>query len=114
MLAALPVRSALGARKEANQIRRKGTGRSTTKRSFGIKLPSLLPTHGLVGRRTGIPLKQSVAQDNHNLDDVTHFWRDSLEGGAARSDALPAAEPLRARGYTLSRARCSRRSTPGA
>ena len=50
--------SALGVRRDANTIRRRGTGRSTTKRSFGIKLPTLVPVHGLIGRKTGLPLKQ--------------------------------------------------------
>ncbi|KAL1528556.1 hypothetical protein AB1Y20_009899 [Prymnesium parvum] len=81
-----PPRAPLGSRRETNTLRRHGTGRATTKRSFTFKLPTLAPVHGLIGRKTGLALKRSVEQDKHNLDDVTHFWRDSLEGNMPVAD----------------------------
>ena len=65
-------------RRDANETRRPGTGRVTTKRAFALTLP--LPSVGLVGRSTGLALKAGE-RDARGLDDVEHFWRDSLEGG---------------------------------
>lgn len=97
MLATLmgPDATILRARRDENALRRRrpGTGRTTTKRSFGLKLPTAL--HGLIGRKTGLPLKENVARDVHNLDDVGAFWRDSLEGGLVdKTAASPPTAPI--------------------
>ena len=78
--------SILRARRDDNVIRRRGTGRATTKRTFAFKLASLVP--GLVGRKTGLPLKQNGKRDSNNLDNVSDFWRDSIESAQGTDTPL--------------------------
>ena len=73
-------------------MRRQGTGRVTTKRTFSLNVfkGSQL---GQFGRKTGLPLKQGVKRDAYGLDDVDNFWRDSLEGAPSDQQAEGAGEP---------------------
>ncbi len=72
-------------------MRRQGTGRVTTKRTFSLNVfkGSQL---GQFGRKTGLPLKQGVKRDAYGLDDVDNFWRDSLEGAPSDQQAEGAGE----------------------
>ena len=73
-------------RDDGNIMRRRGTGRETTKRSFAIGL--VVPAQNLVGRRTGLPLKQQGRRDSHELDNVQDFWRDSVDSETGASEPV--------------------------
>ena len=79
-------------RRDEARVRRQGTGRVTTKRTFSLNVfkGSQL---GQFGRKTGLPLKQGVKRDAYGLDDVDNFWRDSLEGAPSDQQAEGAGEP---------------------
>ena len=68
-------------RRDEKRARRPGTGRVTTERKFTLAARAVSGL-GRIGRRTGLPLKQGVKRDAYGLDDVSAFWRDSLESGA--------------------------------
>ena len=69
-------------RRDEARVRRQGTGRVTTKRTFSLNVfkGSQL---GQFGRKTGLPLKQGVKRDAYGLDDVDNFWRDSTHDSLA-------------------------------
>lgn len=79
-------------RRDEARVRRQGTGRVTTKRTFSLNVfkGSQL---GQFGRKTGLPLKQGVKRDAYGLDDVENFWRDSLDGAPSDQQGEGAGEP---------------------
>ena len=74
-------------RRDANRGRRAGTGRQTTKRAFTISLPGMqhhaaAASSSDTAHATALAASQrGVKRDSKGLDDVNHFWRDSLEAG---------------------------------
>lgn len=68
-------------RRDGNRTRRAGTGRQTTKRTFAITLPTV----SVAFTRAAPPIATTRGgkRDAQGLDDVEHFWRDSLESAAA-------------------------------